>query len=353
MEGLKQMSLRKSLFVIIIVSIFIGIIPYYLLLFFITKILDICLCSTHFAFLNWLIPFVIAVSIPILASVIFYRIKLKKPISQLNMGAKRIMENDLDFSVEIDSKDELGELCKSFEAMRVELLQNNKELWQKMEERKQLNAAFAHDLRNPVTVLKGSTKMLQKELEQDDFSIEDVQESASLIAQYVDRIENYILLMTSVQKLEELTFAPKEIDWLVLVKKLENSVSILGSNAQKEIEFISSREDRKISVDSYMIHNVVENLIGNALRYSKEKIMIDMIYNDEEIKITILDDGEGFSPIILEKGIVPFLRGDSLDEEHNFGMGLYICQLLCEKHGGNLILDNYSNGAKVTVTFYF
>lgn len=72
-----------------------------------------------------------------------------------------ISNNNLNFSIKYDSKDELGELCSSFETMRFTLANNFSEMWRQMEERKQLNAAFAHDLRTPLTVLKGYNEILQ------------------------------------------------------------------------------------------------------------------------------------------------------------------------------------------------
>ena len=91
----------------------------------------------------------------ITATLLFYRNKLKKPLTELKAASEMISNNNLNFSIKYDSKDELGELCSSFETMRFTLANNFSEMWRQMEERKQLNAAFAHDLRTPLTVLKG------------------------------------------------------------------------------------------------------------------------------------------------------------------------------------------------------
>jgi len=304
-------------------------------------------------FLKLIPPFIIAASMPFFAGAVFYKVKLKAPIAQLNMGAKRIMENDLDFSIEVCSKDELGQLCKSFESMRVGLLKSNRELWQQMEERKRLNAAFAHDLRNPITVLKGSAAILQKGFENGNLSIETAGDSISLITQYSARIESYIQAMTSVQKLEELAFAPERTEWFALTKELQNSLCILGANVEKEIVFSSDCEDRQIYVDRHMIHNVAENLVSNALRYSKNNISVDISCDGEKVALIVSDDGSGFSSTILKNGVAPFLRNDNVEHGQNFGMGLYICSLLCDKHGGKLTLENHPNGAKATATFHF
>jgi two-component system, OmpR family, lantibiotic biosynthesis sensor histidine kinase NisK/SpaK len=69
--------------------------------------------------------------------------------------------------------------------------------------------------------------------------------------------------------------------------------------------------------------------------------------------LTVSDDGPGFSPVILQKGATPFLRDDLTGNQEHFGMGLYVCRMLCEKHGGNLTLNNIANGAKAVAEFCF
>ena len=88
------------------------------------------------------------------AAALYYHMKLKAPILQLQEGMKRIQDNDLDFSIGYSSDDELGQLCRSMEKMRKELRYNSKALWETLRQRKLLNASVAHDLRTPITVLR-------------------------------------------------------------------------------------------------------------------------------------------------------------------------------------------------------
>ena len=96
-----------------------------------------------------------------LCAALFYRRKLKGPIALLDMASRKIAEKDLDFAIHWDRRDEMGALCASFEEMRRALWENNRVMWRQMEERKRLNAAFAHDLRTPLTVLSGYAGMLR------------------------------------------------------------------------------------------------------------------------------------------------------------------------------------------------
>ena len=95
---------------------------------------------------------------------LFYRNKLKKPIEELALASKRIAQNHLDFNITYENKDEMGVLCMEFERMREQLAENNRILWKNIEEEKMLRAAIAHDIRSPLSVLKGYQEMLMEYL---------------------------------------------------------------------------------------------------------------------------------------------------------------------------------------------
>ena len=374
MEWIKQMSLKKSLFTMVFIFLLGGLLLAFLSYQLCINIIDnkgyyeIVYATEEnaanhvmiqhpqyeiWSFLQYFLPVACIVFSLVLSNVVFYNVKLKKPIFILRSSAERIRQQDLDFVVEKVFNDELGELSTAFEIMREELYKNNQELWRQMEERKRINAAFAHDLRNPVTVLKGSAKMLDKQLTQGGLTIENAEETVSLITQYADRIESYIEAMTSAQKLEEVEFERKPIYWSELTTELKNSLSIIGAEMNKKISFCCDGENRQINIDRFIIHNTAENLVNNALRFAKNEVSFSLSYDDKKVTMIITDDGTGFSPAVLKQGVIPFLRADDCDSSSHFGMGLYICRLQCEKHGGNLILENLTKGAKVTATFYF
>lgn len=378
MERLKQMSLKKAFFCLTMLFLLIS------LLLSTVSILSISKAFRHYASSieieidgnNVIIPpetatentfpfwyhvlGILKFALPVLfvtagllsASLVFYRLKLKKPLANLQSGAERIMKNDLDFTIQATSQDELGELCGAFEKMRLELLKNNQELWWQTEERKRLNAAFSHDLRNPVTVLKGSAKMLKRELSGGVLSSQSAQDSISLIEEYTGRIETYIEAMSSVQRLEELQCSPHNINLDVMSKELSECIRLLTMDYGIKVEEQLEKLQKEVWIDKAIVYNVAENLIMNAVRFAKDKVIVSLITDSEALLLSVQDDGPGFPHTILRKGAEPFLRGDegSAPGSH-FGMGLYVCRLLCEKHGGSLKLQNTSNGALATATF--
>lgn len=154
--------------------------------------------------LQLVLPLIFFIGLLLLADIIFYKVKLKTPIEILNKGAMEISNNNLDFCLEYNNNDELGNLCNAFEKMRSELNKNNIKMWTMINDRKQLNAAFSHDLRNPLTVLKGYSNYLTKYIPTGKLSDEKILSTTQLMSEHINRIEYYVENMSNAQRLEDL-----------------------------------------------------------------------------------------------------------------------------------------------------
>lgn len=282
----------------------------------------------------------------------FYRLKLKRPIAILRDGAARIAENDLDFVVEVPSGDEMGQLCAAFETMRAELEHNHRELWRGMEERKRLNAAFAHDLRTPVTVLKGYTDLLAAYLPTGKLPPEKVRSTVACMSDSVGRLEAYISSMSTVQKLEDTEPAPVPVASAVLSDRVRGSLEMLAAGTDRQFYFTARNLPERLSLDEGIFFRVFENLAANALRYAATGVAVTLRTEDEFLCLTVSDDGRGFSPEELHMAAEPFYRDREQSDSLHLGLGLSIVKTLCEKHGGGLLLENNpSGGACVTARF--
>lgn len=336
------------------------------------------------------LPILIFTAAILITSMLFYRVKLKEPLEILNSGAAHIMENDLDFAIPVPpGQDELGQLCSAFEKMRKTLLANNQTLWRQAEERKRLNAAFAHDLRNPVTVLKGTSKLLRKGIH-DESTIRRLE-------LYTLRIEQYIESMSSIQRLEQMPVRKKKVPCDLLYGELVDTARLLAPGlscrvtvpgitaAQRVVEpgetssaaigpgetssaaigygGIESPEMLSAELDHGLFMIVAENLIANGARLAKCELEITVEKKAPYILLSVADDGPGFPDELIQNGPKPFgLAGEPARDSaspglpaknvSHFGMGLYSCQTICLKHGGKLKLENVKgHGAKATAYF--
>lgn len=291
----------------------------------------------------WCTPVYVGIAV-IAAALLFYRNKMKRPLAVLMYASERISENDLDFTVIYESKDEFGKLSAAFEQMRLALAENNRLLWQQMERRKRLNAAFAHDLRTPLTVLKGYLEMMQQ-----TYGNQTIQMLPEMMRQ-ADRLERYTMSMSKLQQLEDSEPDYRAAEMKALANGVKQMAEFVCADAGKEIDFQSKLENETALLDEDAVLQVAENLVSNAARYADKRITVQIKEKTGKLFFRVEDDGTGFTKDALQYAAEPYYSAGE-DRAIHFGLGLYISKLLCEQHGGTLRLYNHENGAGVQAFF--
>ncbi len=301
-------------------------------------------------FFSYIFPHMAYICSTVIASLVYYRVKLKKPLHILSNAAVRIADNDLDFVISYEKDDELGQLCDAFEKMRSCLEENSRETWRQMDERKRLNASFSHDLRTPLTVLEGHMDILQKYALTGALSKEDIAEIYSVMEIQLKRLIRYVSSMSELQRLEDIPISLKQISTEELTKALKNIADIIC--AAKALSFDNEIKADTVSVDLEIVLQVFENLLSNAMRYADTAISVVCKIKGNKLVITVVDDGKGFDTKALKIATDPFYTTEKKSEGEHFGLGLNISKILCQRHGGSISLKNQkSGGASITVSF--
>ena len=99
-------------------------------------------------------------------------------------------------------------------------------------------------------------------------------------------------------------------------------------------------------VDVEAVVQVGENLLSNAARYARTRVTMCVEARGGALEVCVADDGCGFTPDGLEKATEPFYRAEGSGEGH-LGLGLNICRILCERHGGGVSVENGEDGGAV------
>ena len=286
----------------------------------------------------------------------FYRVHIAGPLGELANAADRIAGQDLDFSIDRVRGRELGRLSETLEHMRASLLEAQRELWRTVESRRRLNAAFAHDLRTPITVLKGTVEMAQMRLHRGD---ELDPSSLDALSVQVARLERYATSMGGLTKLEDRPVERERLSADVLRGELEHHVagvvSARGSELDLELASRSEsaesiRHDMTVLLDLSLVEEVLDNLLSNACAHAVSSVTFDMMVDAGALTLVVTDDGPGFTPEALHRGCDPFFS-ENKSAEH-FGLGLNVSSVLCGLHGGRIALANAeSGGARAIATF--
>lgn len=284
----------------------------------------------------------------IIASQTFFKRKLDVPLRQLEEAAQKISEKNLDFEIEYSGDDELGKLCKSFETMRRQLVQNNIEMWNMIDEQKRVQHVLAHDIRTPITVTKGYTDILLDYVPKGKLSEEKILVTIECINRNIVRLENFVNLMSDMQKLDQMKIKKETTDVAVLFKALRENAEIICKD--KHLVFNSETDNDTICTDSSVIEQITTNLLSNANRYAESEVHLFCRCSKDTLKITVSDDGKGFSEEALRYAFEPYYTEENKNQGIHYGLGLAICKTLCEKLGGEITCCN-NGGAEVTVEF--
>lgn len=285
----------------------------------------------------------------------YYKREMEHSIKLLLHSAEQITDNRLDFEMEKTKPNELGLVCDAFEKMRTSLLETSRENFRILEERRRLNAAFAHDMRNPITVLKGYADMLERYVPERRISQEKEMEMVGMMRGQILRLENYVRKMSAVQKLEDITPSCKEVDFGEFILACTRTAELLDGRVSVRTEGKEGTENMtsKICIDEELVLEVLENLISNASAYAKDQIILVITHRKDSVELRVEDDGDGFSGEALQMAETPFYREESRKDGQHLGMGLYICKLICRKCGGGLLLENGPGGTGGIVTAVF
>ena len=339
----KKLTIRKSFALLILLFL----------------LLDIFLCLATAGLLQLLPEKYYALSSPLIvclysalclaaAAYLFYKCKLEEPVRLIKEAAARIGRQDLDFRLSYDSADEMGELCLSVESMRLALEDNYHLLWSQAEEKKRINAAFAHDMRTPLTIIKGYLEF--QELSAGSLSPKDLQKQAAVMKKHLARMENYIEDMNSLATPDGIRAIPSLIRPRKLEEELFRTATMLCERLHKSLVPESQLPGSPLSADPEIISRVLDNILSNAAAHASCTVTLRLSLKQGALLAEVSDDGPGFSTAALEKGCDPFFT-EARDNGHQ-GLGLYTSCLLCLAHHGSLTLaNNPEGGARVAASF--
>lgn len=288
----------------------------------------------------------------IVAGRLLYRNRIARPVAAMDAAARRIAAGDLDFKVEPQREDELGQLCAQFETMRAELFRSKGEMWHAAENRRRVNAAFAHDLRTPLTVVKGRAEFVSMATNDDR-----VKEAAAAISRQADRLAHYADSMSGLDSLESAPArrTPVALEHLI-TQVAEDARTAAGTHATANREIAVTCTSHNLPAftmtDASALLRIADNLTSNAIRHASASVEIELSWENDMLTLAVTDDGPGFGAS-AKRALEPFWRGEERQgtsaggANGHMGLGLYICSVLCAKHGGALSVADCPEGGGI------
>ncbi|MGC9018399.1 MAG: sensor histidine kinase [Candidatus Bipolaricaulaceae bacterium] len=267
----------------------------------------------------------------------FLAAELCAPLERLIQATERIAKGDLAHRVVVRTKDEIGKLAEAFNRMA--------EALQRLEAaRRQFLADVAHELRTPLSVIRGNLEaLLDGAFPLTPESLAPVYEETLHLGELVEDLRTLTLADTGHLPLEK-----EEMEIGELVAEVVEAVRPVA--AEEGIKIALEREPNLfVLADPRRIRQVLGNLLSNALRFSPQgsTITVSAIRQGAEAWVSVQDQGPGIPeedfPHIFER----FYKADKSRSEGGTGLGLAIAKEIVQAHGGRIWAEN-RNGARFT-----
>lgn len=274
--------------------------------------------------------------------------QLREKTGQLTRACRILAEGDL--SVPMPGSTHLRELDEALQTMdrlRKELAASLKAQWLLEEQRSQRLAALAHDLKTPLTVVRGNAELLAE-----DALPAPQRQAVKAILRSSDRAAQYVAALRDVCA-AQVSHAPAEVlpvtGWLAELRTLGQELC-----APHHVSFaaeFSTPDGATLQARRQELTRAVENLLANAVRFTPAEGQITLGCRCETVflLLTVQDTGPGFPAEILQHGPQMFSTGDAARSDGHQGLGLYFARTVAEAHGGSLQLCNTPSGALATL----
>jgi len=268
---------------------------------------------------------------------------ISRPVRELTAATHAVAKGELGRQVTVRSKDDLGELARSFNRMSADLAHTNAL-------HRQMTADIAHDLRTPLSIILGYTEALN------DGKLPGTSEMYAAMhgeAQHLQRLIDDLRTLSLVDA-GELPMTRVHISPQTLLERITSAYRIQAEQGEISLQVIATSDLPPIDVDPDRMAQVLRNLVDNALRHTDPGGQITLTAERAAgvVCLGVRDSGAGIAPKDLPYVFERFYRGDESRQQEDgaSGLGLAIAKSLVEAHGGSISVESmYGKGTSFTI----
>lgn len=267
-----------------------------------------------------------------------------RPFDKLEKFSSSIARGDFNLPLNYERSNYFGEFTWAFDSMRQEITRARSCEREAIENNKTVIATLSHDIKTPISSIRAYAEGQEANL---DSTPEKRSKYLNILMHKGDEVSKLTndLFLHSLSDLDKLKMNPEEFE---LCEFMRTSVSEIAAE-QNDIHLSIPNYQISVLADRNRLIQITENLINNARKYAKSDIFITLSCSNDTVSISFRDYGTGIPdndmPFIFDK----FYRGRNCGTEQGSGLGLYIVKYIVEQIGGDILLQNHSDGLEAVV----
>ena len=275
---------------------------------------------------------------------------LGKKIDKLLTVVYKIEQQDLDFEIQKSKLFEVDQALDALDHMRIALRQSLSKQWYDDKMRQDQLSALAHDLKTPLTIIRGNTELLfETSLSTEQRECAEYIENSSL------QMQDYVQTLIEATKSWD-SYQPcmKKVNMGSLLMRLKNQIDGLCAVNNITLHWDCGQYPAYITADHDLLIRMLVNVLSKAVEHTPQggNVTFEVWEYNNELSFRITDTGTGFSDEALKHATEQFfMDDDSRNSKSHYGIGLYVAASIAKKHGGKILLENsvVASGAKVTI----
>ena len=284
---------------------------------------------------------------------------LQKRLNVLKETAERVERKDLDFEREYSDIQEVDHVLGALYQMKEALQKSLKEQWDIKRQKEDQIASLAHDIKTPLTIIRGNTELLLEEETE-----EEKRERDQEILDSVREIERYLqILQRTIRQFDgeskrgskDGQEEQKNFPASFWIQEICERAQALGRTKKLQICCRAADTDKMIYGRKEECSRALWNIVSNGVDFSPlgGELLIEIKESGEFLAVTVTDDGPGFTKEGLAHATEQFYQADkSRTRKDHYGMGLYIASEIMKEYKGFLQLENEEGrGGKVSLYF--
>jgi two-component system, OmpR family, sensor kinase len=280
----------------------------------------------------------IAVLVALIGGYIVARV-LSRRVKRLELAAKHVAAGDFRHPITVDSRDELGQLASTFNAMQRQLEQLDLA-------RKKFIATASHELRTPIFSLGGFVELLEDE----DLDAETRARFLEQVKQQVERLRKLSVDLLDLSRLESgsLELRPEQVDLAELTRSVSGEFEPSLAQHDAHLELRLGPRHMDAVCDPVRVAQIMRILIDNALTHTGggTRIVVTAARTDQQVRLAVRDDGGGIDPRAMPRIFEPFYTAN---DAQGSGLGLAIASELAERMAGKLSVASQPGSTTFTL----
>ena len=286
----------------------------------------------------------------ILASIsaVWLSISFTKPLNKIRDTTTELTKGNYEVTTQVKQSDEIGELAKSIDKLALQLDKSSKESERFEKMRQNFIANISHELRTPITVIRGSIEAICDGIISDPGQLKDYNEQILSDSIHLQRLVNDLIDLTKLQN-TDFSIDKSTINLFEIINDAVRSMKQISTKKGVKINFSAENaieEDRYLFIGDYQrIRQMIIIVLDNAIKFSNENQKVDILLKKENKKyeLKICDSGRGIDPENIGEIFNRYHKSNTEENKNGMGLGLAIAKEIALRHNIEIFVKSVPN----------